>query len=141
MIQYDIGIDSVNWQSLFDLYELTDGVIGLAKKMEHDRIIAAFQASYKVVVARHENKVVGCARLISDGQCYGWVHDMAVHPEYRRQSIGSKLVKHLLGGNEHLLIGLTSSFEAVEFYRSLHFRKHKTGMAKYPGNSIYLEDE
>jgi len=41
-------------------------------------------------------------------------------------------------GNENLLIGLTSSFEAVDFYTKLGFNKHKTAMAKYPGRSDYL---
>lgn len=46
----------------------------------------------------------------------------------------------LMNGNEYLLIGLTSSFVAVEFYKKLGFKKHKTAMAKYPGISTYLED-
>jgi len=38
-----------------------------------------------------------------------------------------------LEGNEHLLVGLTSSFGAVGFYRRLGFKKHKTAHAKVPG--------
>ena len=139
MIKYESDLANMNWTSLFDLYELTDGVIGLARKREHERIIAAFQASYKVVSAWYNDTIVGCGRMISDGNCYGWIHDVAVHPGYRRQNIGSGLMEQLLSGDEHLLIGLTSSFEAVDFYHSLEFKKHKTCMAKYPGNSTYLE--
>ena len=50
------------------------------------------------------------------------------------------MVDALLEGNEHLLVGLTSSFDAVDFYRKLGFKKHKTAHAKYPGPSTYLED-
>jgi len=51
-----------------------------------------------------------------------------------------KLVKELLDGNESLLIGFTSAFDAIDFYHKLGFKKHKTALAKYPGESIYLED-
>ena len=50
------------------------------------------------------------------------------------------VIKELMNGNESLLFGLTSSFEAEEFYYKLGFKKHKTALAKYPGKSIYLED-
>jgi len=45
-----------------------------------------------------------------------------------------------LDGNEKLLVGLTSAFGAVEFYRKLGFKRHKTAHAKYPSESTYLED-
>jgi len=72
--------------------------------------------------------------------CYGWIHDMAVLPDRQKTGIGKQVVVELLHGNEGLLIGLTSAFDAVEFYHKQGFKKHKTAMAKYPGKSIYLED-
>ncbi len=63
---------------------------------------------------------------------------MAVLLLFRKQGIGRKIIEKLLEGNEELLIGLTSSFEAVNFYAELGFKKHKTAMAKYPGHSDYL---
>ena len=140
MIDYRTGIDAVDWASLYALYELTDGVIGLARDRQHDRIEKAFRASYKIITAWNDDEIVGCARMISDGQCYGWVHDVAVHPNFRRMAIGSELMHQLMSNEDHLLVGLTSSFEAVDFYRSLDFKKHKTAMALYPGSSSYLED-
>ena len=140
MIEYKTDIDAVDWASLIELYTLTDGVIGLARKQKHERIKKAFHASYKIITAWDNDTIVGCARMISDGECYGWVHDVAVHPDYRRKNIGSELMQQLLNDEGHLLVGLTSSFEAVDFYRSIDFKKHKTAMAKYPGNSTYLED-
>ena len=78
--------------------------------------------------------------MISDGLCYGWIHDMSIHPEYQNQGIGRRLMEELLRGDENLLLGLTSAFGAEEFYFKLGFKRHKTAMAKYPGESIYLED-
>ena len=78
--------------------------------------------------------------MLSDGVCYGWIHDFAVLPDYPKKGIGRNIMSELMHGNESLLIGLTSAFGAEEFYYKLGFKKHKTALAKYPGKSIYLED-
>jgi ribosomal protein S18 acetylase RimI-like enzyme len=138
MIIYKTEISDLDWEKLVDLYDETNMCIGLGRKRETKKIRRAFQNSYKVVMAWDLGKIVGAGRMISDGECYGWIHDMAVLQTYRKQNIGRTIVEKLIEGNEALLIGLTSSFEAVEFYSKLGFNKHKTDMAKYPGRSDYL---
>jgi len=140
MITHRLGTDIVDWESLMQLYCATDGVIGLARAGNLPRIKEAFLNSYRVVTAWDRGRIVGAGRMISDGQCYGWIHDMAVLPDLQGQGIGRGIVEALLDGNEHLLVGLTSSFDAVGFYQRLGFRRHKTAHAKYPGDSIYLEN-
>ena len=140
MIEYLTGTDAIGWELLFQLYRETDGVIGLARKGELGIIKRAFLNSYKIVTAWDSGKIVGVGRMISDGECYGWIHDIAVLPSYRKLGIGKGVMDELVKNNEKLLIGLTSSFEAVEFYKKLGFKKHKTAMAKYPGKSTYLEE-
>jgi GNAT superfamily N-acetyltransferase len=140
MIKYKTGTDVINWESLTQLYFETDLVVGLGKDKNLIKIKEAFLNSYKVITAWDGDKVIGAGRLISDGVCYGWIHDMGVLPDLQKKGIGRNIMKELMTGNESLLIGLTSSFEAVEFYYKLGFKKHKTALAKYPGNSIYLED-
>jgi len=141
MIEYKTGTDVIDWDSLMKLYCETDGVIGLARAGNLLRIQKAFVNSCCVVTAWSGDRIVGAGRMISDGECYGWIHDMAVLPDLQKQGIGRGIVDNLMEGNEHLLIGLTSSFDAVGFYRKLGFKKHKTAYAKYPGASSYLEDE
>jgi len=140
MVTYKTGIEAIDWDLLMQLYVETDGVIGLARAGDLKRIQDAFHNSYCVVTAWEGERIVGAGRMISDGHCYGWIHDMAVLPAMQKQGIGRGVVDALLEGNEHLLVGLTSSFDAVDFYRKLGFKKHKTAHAKYPGPSTYLED-
>jgi len=140
VIEYKTGTDVINWDSLLELYFETDGVVGLGKAKNLEKIREAFLASYRIVTAWDRDRIIGAGRLISDGVCYGWIHDMGVRPDYQKQGIGRGILKELLDGNEGLLIGLTSAFGAEEFYHKLGFKKHKTAMAKYPGESIYLED-
>ena len=141
MIEYRIGIEHVDWEKLVDLYDEVDGVIGLGRKRDLDRIKVSFENTYKVVTAWDNNKIVGAGRMISDGYCYGWIHDIGVLESYRYKGVGKGVMDTLMDEKEPLLFGLTSSFMAVDFYKKLGFKKHKTGMAKYPGNSTYLEDE
>ena len=138
MITYKTEINDLDWEKLVDLYDETDMCIGLGRKRETEKIRRAFQNSSRFVTAWDSEIIIGAGRMISDGECYGWIHDMAVLPSYRKQGIGRTIVEKLLESNEKLLIGLTSSFEAVDFYTRLGFNKHKTAMAKYPGRSDYL---
>ena len=140
MIEYKSGIDVIDWDSLLQLYFETDGVIGLGKAKNLAKIKEAFLSSYRIVTAWDQDEIIGAGRLISDGVCYGWIHDMAVLPDCQKTGVGRGIMEELLDGNESLLIGLTSAFGAEEFYHKLGFKKHKTAMAKYPGESIYLED-
>lgn len=140
MIEYKNGTECINWDSLFELYYETDGVRGWGLAREHNLIKESFLQTHRVVTAWNEDRIVGAARLVSDGISYGWIHDVAVHPEYRKRNIGRELITRLMADKDKMLFGLTSSFEAVDFYKSLGFKKHKTGMAKYPGESMYLED-
>jgi len=140
VITYRTGIEVIDWESLLQLYVETDGIIGLARAGDLPRIERAFLNSYRVVTAWDGNRIVGAGRMISDGECYGWIHDMAVLPSLQKQGIGRGIGEALLDGNEHLLVGLTSSFDAVGFYQRLGFKKHKTAHAKYPGPSTYLEE-
>ncbi|MCH4888026.1 GNAT family N-acetyltransferase [Acidaminobacter sp. JC074] len=139
MIEYKLGTKDIDWTSLVDMYTEVDGVIGLARAGQADKIKKAFLNTYKVVTAWDNKTIVGAGRMISDGECYGWIHDIGVRPSYQKKGIGKGIMDHLMEG-EHLLFGLTSSFVAEEFYDKLGFKKHKTAMAKYPGPSTYLED-
>lgn len=138
MIIYKTEINKLDWKKLIDLYDETNMCIGLGRMRETEKIRRAYQNSYKFVTAWGSGIIVGAGRMISDGECYGWIHDIAVLSSYRKQGVGRAIVEKLLEGNETLLIGLTSSFEAVDFYTKLGFNKHKTAMAKYPGRSDYF---
>jgi len=140
LIEYKTGLEVIDWNSLIQMYAELNLVIGLARAGEIDKIKRSFKNSYKIVTAWDGDEIIGAGRIISDGECYGWIHDVGVYPKYQKKGIGRGIMDELIKGNEHLLIGLTSSFEAVEFYSKLDFKKHKTAMAKYPGASTYLEE-
>ena len=106
MIIYKMNIEEAEWERLVDLYDETNMCIGLGRKRETEKIRRAFENSYRFVIAWDGDKVIGAGRLISDGECYGWIHDVAVLASYRKQGIGRTVVEKIIAGNEGLLIGL-----------------------------------
>lgn len=139
MIEYKLGYNKVNWDQMMELYRQVDGVIGLANAGEIDIIKDSFKNSYKIVTAWDGDLLVGAGRMISDGYCYAWIHDIGVLPSYQKKGIGNGIMETLMDEKQSLLFGLTSSFTGIEFYSKLGFKKHKTAMCKYPGESDYLE--
>ena len=81
----------------------------------------SFQQSQHVAIARDGDRVVGMARLLSDGVCNAYLIDVWTASSYRRQGIASSMVR-LLGERvpgQH--IGLQTE-DAQQFYESLGFR-------------------
>jgi len=138
MIDFRFDINENDWGKLVDLYDETNMCLGLGRMRETEKIRRAYEKSFRFVTAWDSDKIVGAGRMISDGECYAWIHDVAVLFPYRKKGVGRGIIEKLIEGNETLLIGLTSSFEAVDFYTKLGFNRHKTAMAKYPGPSDYL---
>ncbi len=141
MIEYKTLLQEQDWLSLVDLYDETNMFLGHGRRRDLAKIRRAYENSFRYVTGWQDGRIVDADRMISDGECYAWIHDVAVLPAYRKQGIGRMLIETLREGNEALLTGLTSSFEAENFYRSLGFKKHKTAMARYPGRSDYLIED
>lgn len=138
MFAYNVGLKAICWEQLFYLYEKVGLVAGYGKKKDYDKIRKAFEQSFKVVTAWNNDKLIGAARMLSDGICYGMIFDVGVLPEFQKLGIGKTLISKLIKDNEHLRIHLTSTFGNEEFYIKLGFKRHRTAFAKYPCESDYL---
>jgi ribosomal protein S18 acetylase RimI-like enzyme len=138
MVKYSVGLDCIDWRQLFHLYEIVGLVAGYGKKKDYVKIRSAFEHSYKVATAWNNDNLVGAARMLSDGICYGMIFDVGVLPEYQKLGIGKGLITELQKDNEHICVHLTSTFGNEDFYKKLGFKAHKTAFAKYPYESDYL---
>ena len=75
-----------------------------------------------------EEKIIGFGRLIGDGICYVYVHDIIVIPEYQNQKIGTKIMNKLLEKinkireeNPYVRVYLGASKGKEEFYKKFGF--------------------
>jgi ribosomal protein S18 acetylase RimI-like enzyme len=81
----------------------------------------SFEQSAHVAVARDGERVVGLARLLSDGVCNAYLVDVWTASAYRRQGIASSLVRLLLEAVPGQHVGLQTD-GAQELYAALGFR-------------------
>lgn len=86
-----------------------------------DALRCSFENSKHVVVAVDGDRVVGMARLLSDGVCNAYLLDVWTLSSHRRQGIASEMVRHLMARVPGQHIALQTD-DAQALYTSLGFR-------------------
>lgn len=104
-----------------------------------EKLKKAIKQSMYTAIAYRDEKIIGAARMISDG-VYSLIVDLAVQPNFKRQGVGLSLMQELLKNTTGQFVYLNSTYEAEDFYKKLGFKKQKTGYALYPFKSDYLEE-
>ena len=99
---------------------------------------ASFERSQHVVIARDGDRVVGMARLLSDGVCNAYLLDVWTMSAYRRQGIGSAMVKLLMDCVPGQHVGLQTD-DAQAFYASLGYRHQPAFMSAIVGEWLANE--
>jgi len=98
----------------------------------------SFERSQHTALGRVENRVVGMARLLSDGVCNAYLLDVWTSAEHRRQGIASRLVRDLINRAPGQHIGLQTG-DGIGFYRSLGFATQPVFMSLVVGR--WLDNE
>jgi ribosomal protein S18 acetylase RimI-like enzyme len=85
-----------NYDAVIALWELSDGV-GLSSADEPENIHSYLERNPGMsFVAKQDDIVVGAVLGGHDGR-RGYIHHLAVHPDYRRQGIGQQLIDRCFG--------------------------------------------
>ena len=115
-VRIDSALEGIDWaQAKADL---------AADSFDNGRSPAALEASFRqsqhVAFARDGERVVGMARLLSDGVCNAYLVDVWTMSAYRRQGIASAMVRLLVERVPGQHVGLQTD-DAQELYSSLGF--------------------
>jgi ribosomal protein S18 acetylase RimI-like enzyme len=86
-----------------------------------DALRRSFERSQHVAFARDGERVVGMARLLSDGVCNAYLVDVWTASAFRRQGIASALIRLMLDEVPGQHVGLQTE-HAQGLYQSLGFR-------------------
>ena len=86
-----------------------------------DALRLSFERSQHVAIAWDGERVVGTARLLSDGVCNAYLIDVWTASSHRRQGVASAMVRRLTEQVPGQHIGLQTD-DAQPFYQSLDFR-------------------
>lgn len=117
MVEIDENLTGVDWARLkADL---------AADDFDNGRSPAALRRSFEqsqyLALARDGDRVVGTARLLSDGVCNAYLVDVWTATPYRRRGIARAMVERLAARVPGQHIGLQADGESVELYRALGF--------------------
>lgn len=98
----------------------------------------SFEAAAHVALAWDGPRLVGMARLLSDGVCNAYLVDVWTAASHRHRGIGSDMVRFLLERVPGQHVGLQTS-DAGDFYRQLGFRPQPEFLSTVVGR--WLENE
>ena len=115
-VRIDESLEGINWaQAKADL---------AADDFDNGRSAEALRRSFAqsqhVAFARDGGRVVGMARLLSDGVCNAYLVDVWTASSHRRRGIASAMIEHLIEQVPGQHVGLQTD-DAQAFYESLGF--------------------
>lgn len=127
-ITYDTDLSRVDWQAMIDALVADDFHNGRTV----EQMKASFENSYRAVIAYDQGRIIGTARVLSDGVCNAYVVDVWAHSDYRRRGIGSEIMRRLIEPlhGQHVYLFTDS---APEFYEALGFEPQGEGMYRIVG--------
>jgi ribosomal protein S18 acetylase RimI-like enzyme len=127
-MELEIKLDcaDVNWQLVSETLKRVG--MAYAEPAAHKK---SFENSQVTVFIRHEGRMIGFGRAISDGVFQAAIYDVAVIPEYQARGIGAIIIKTIMDRFSKCNFILYAAPGKEGFYQTLGFRKMKTGMALF----------
>jgi ribosomal protein S18 acetylase RimI-like enzyme len=133
-VRVDSSLDGIDWaQVKADL-----AADAFDNGRSPDALRRSFEGSQHVAVARDGDRVVGTARLLSDGVCNAYVVDVWTHSAYRRQGLASEMMRRLVDAVPGQHVGLQTD-DAQPLYESLGFRPQPEFLSLVSGR--WLDNE
>jgi len=115
-VQIDGSLEGIDWAQAKAALAADDFDNGRSP----DALRRSFERSHHVALARDGRRVIGMARLLSDGVCNAYLLDVWTASTYRRRGIASAMVRRLLDEVPGQHVGLQTD-DAQPFYASLGF--------------------
>jgi GNAT superfamily N-acetyltransferase len=122
----------VNWRELEGLFTLTD-----LSGRKGDKLRRAFLNSQAVCYAFNGDRLVGCARAITDGEYHAFIYDVVVHPDYQRQGLGKRIMRNLLDRLPVWRVMLVADHDVQPFYQGFGFGPYPDVMAQLNWDRLF----
>lgn len=125
------GIDYNAVSKVLKSFGMSDRDVDTQKKI--------FQNSYAVSFLYDDDKLIGCARALSDGFCEAALYNIALAKDYHGQGLGRILIESIIEQVKQCNIILYTHPQTIAMYEKFGFRRQKSGMAIYHGNETELQ--
>jgi predicted GNAT family acetyltransferase len=116
-IRIDSSLDGIDWARAKADLAADDFDNGRSA----DALRRSFEQSQHVAIARKGDRVVGMARLLSDGVCNAYLVDVWTESSHRRQGIAAQMLQLLIAAVPGQHIGLQTN-DAQELYKAVGFK-------------------
>jgi ribosomal protein S18 acetylase RimI-like enzyme len=125
---YKRDLEGVDWTEMKAAVKADDFDNGRSP----EQLRVSFANSYATCVAYADGRIIGTARVLSDGVCNAYVLDVWTDSAYRRQGIASKMMEDLMADlpGQHVYL---FTDDAVEFYEKLGFEEQGVGLGRVVG--------
>lgn len=122
MIYYQIE-DNLDAHEFLEV--LNNSTLGERRPIDDlERIRKMVENANLIVTARHEGKLVGVARSVTDFVYCTYLSDLAVDVAYQKQGIGKELIKQTKLAAPQANLILLSAPAAVNYYPKIGMDKH-----------------
>lgn len=98
-----------------------------------DALATSFANATHVAVARDGERVIGMARLLSDGVCNAYLVDVWTASSHRRRGVARAMVEQLVAAVPGQHVGLQTD-DAVGFYEALGFKRQPEFLGRVSGH-------
>ena len=124
MVHYKRDLDDIDWAEIKATLR--------EDKFDNGRTEAqykkSFENSHSTCIAYIDGKIIGTARVLSDGVGNAYVVDVWTLSEHRRKGIASRMMEILMEDLQGQHVYLQTDDDTLEFYVALGFKKRPTGM-------------
>ena len=122
-IRYELDLSGVNWAEMKSAVAADEFDNGRTPQQLRE----SFQNSFAAVVAYAGDRVIGTARVLSDGVCNAYLVDVWTLTPFRHRGIATTMIRLLLDKlrGQHVY---TFTDDVVGFYKKLGFVERPTGL-------------
>ena len=114
------GLDTLSASRISTLYRRAPLLRPVANAA---RIWDMFSNSSLVLTAWHQGRMVGIARVLTDGVLYSYLCDLAVEPDVQRLGVGKRLISEVLERTEGTDLVVRDSDISSTYYAHLGFKR------------------
>lgn len=133
-ITYKTELDNVDWAEMKTT--LCQDAFGNGRSPE--QLKASFENSYVACIAYADSRIIGTARVLSDGICNAYLVDVWTLSAYRRQGIATMMMQKLLSRLKGQHVYLFTD-DIPELYSKLGFVEQPIGMGQVIGTWLVNE--
>lgn len=132
-LEYRYDCDDIPWDEVETLFKAANlgGRAGA-------KIRRSFEKSSLVCFAFAGGRLIALCRALTDWEYHAVLYDVAVHPAWQRQGIGSAMLHAVLARLPVWRVMLVSDDEdAQRFYHRLGFEAYENIMARFDWGRLY----